>query len=87
MDCLIQFFLLAVDKLEQMLGSYGPAQEPYVKNFPPEESPTGMLARSGSYHVKSRVTDDDKNVYIGTFAVCRLWLSSSSCSSVLTIRT
>ncbi|KAI5116544.1 hypothetical protein M0805_004327 [Coniferiporia weirii] len=56
---------IKVDKLEQMLGSYGPSQggEPYVKNFPTEESPSGMVARSGTYSVKSRVVDDDKEVY------------------------
>lgn len=25
--------------------------------------PSGMLARSGTYNVRSRVTDDDKNIY------------------------
>ncbi|KAH7924053.1 E set domain-containing protein [Leucogyrophana mollusca] len=54
-----------VDKMEQMLGSYGPHPkgEAYAKNFDPEESPSGMLARSGSYNVKSRVIDDDGEVY------------------------
>ncbi|GJE84484.1 rho GDP-dissociation inhibitor [Phanerochaete sordida] len=54
-----------VDKMEQMLGSYGvnPKGEPYVKNFDPEESPSGMLARSGTYSVRSRVVDDDGEVY------------------------
>ncbi|KAI0720266.1 rho GDP-dissociation inhibitor [Cerioporus squamosus] len=54
-----------VDKMEQMLGSYGPHPkgEPYVKNFDTEESPSGMLARSGTYHVRSRVVDDDGEVY------------------------
>ncbi|TFK43380.1 immunoglobulin E-set [Crucibulum laeve] len=54
-----------VDKLEQMLGSYGPSPsgEPYTKNFDPEESPSGMLARSGHYAVRSRVVDDDGEVY------------------------
>ncbi|KAH9482824.1 Rho GDP-dissociation inhibitor [Psilocybe cubensis] len=54
-----------VDKMEQMLGSYGPSPDgkPYAKNFEPEESPSGMLARSGTYHVKSRVVDDDGEVY------------------------
>ncbi|KAF9469026.1 immunoglobulin E-set [Collybia nuda] len=54
-----------VDKLEQMLGSYGPSPtgEPYTKNFDPEESPSGMLARSGSYAARSRVVDDDGEVY------------------------
>lgn len=61
------YLSLAVDKLEQMLGSYGPSPtgEPYIKNFEPEESPSGMLARSGSYNVKSRVIDDDGEVYAG----------------------
>jgi Rho GDP-dissociation inhibitor len=56
---------IKVDKLEQMLGSYGPApnHEPYVKNFDPEESPSGVLARSGTYNVRSRVIDDDNAVY------------------------
>jgi len=56
---------IKVDKLEQMLGSYGPSPtgEPYVKNFDPEESPSGMVARSGTYNVRSRVVDDDGEVY------------------------
>jgi Rho GDP-dissociation inhibitor len=51
-----------------MLGSYGPHPEgtPYIKTFDKEESPSGMLARSGTYHVRSRVVDDDKEVYAGT---------------------
>jgi len=54
-----------VDKLEQMLGSYGPHPqgEAYAKNFDTEESPSGMLARSGTYNVVSRVIDDDKEIY------------------------
>lgn len=58
--------ILKVDKLEQMLGSYGPRTEPYTKNFDPDESPSGFLARSGSYNVRSRVIDDDGEVYAGT---------------------
>ncbi|KAI6152038.1 immunoglobulin E-set [Pisolithus tinctorius] len=56
---------LKVEKMEQMLGSYGPHPngEPYIKDFDPEESPTGMIARSGTYNVKSRVVDDDGEVY------------------------
>lgn len=52
-----------------MLGSYGPSptDEPYIKNFEPEESPSGILARSGNYSVKSRVVDDDGEVYAGLF--------------------
>jgi Rho GDP-dissociation inhibitor len=56
-----------VDKLEQMLGSYGPGKDPYTKNFEPEVSPSGMLARTGSYQVRSRVIDDDGEVYAGSF--------------------
>ncbi|KIM46020.1 hypothetical protein M413DRAFT_441088 [Hebeloma cylindrosporum] len=54
-----------VDKMEQMLGSYGPSPngQPYTKNFEPEESPSGLLARSGTYSVRSRVVDDDGEVY------------------------
>ncbi|EJD53994.1 E set domain-containing protein [Auricularia subglabra TFB-10046 SS5] len=52
-----------VDKLEQMLGSYAPQQAAYTKNFDPEESPSGMLARSGTYNVRSRVIDDDGEIY------------------------
>jgi Rho GDP-dissociation inhibitor len=50
-----------------MLGSYGPSPEgqPYTKVFDPEESPSGMLARSGKYEVTSRVLDDDGEVYAG----------------------
>ncbi|CAA7259551.1 unnamed protein product [Cyclocybe aegerita] len=56
---------IKVDKLEQMLGSYGPSPtgEAYAKNFDPEESPSGMLARTGTYNVRSRVIDDDGEVY------------------------
>ena len=52
-----------------MLGSYGPQERPYTKNFDSEESPSGMLARSGSYNVRSRVVDDDGEVYAGTCLV------------------
>ncbi|KAG8942989.1 hypothetical protein FRC04_003275 [Tulasnella sp. 424] len=56
---------IKVDKLEQMIGSYGPKPDgtPYESNFPTEESPSGMLARSGTYNVKSRIVDDDGTVY------------------------
>lgn len=62
----LKFFV--VDGLEQMLGSYAPSPDgsPYTKDFEPEESPTGMLARSGTYNVRSRVLDDDKEIYIGS---------------------
>ena len=49
-----------------MLGSYPPhPEEVRIKDFEPEESPSGLLARSGSYHVRSRVVDDDNNTVAG----------------------
>lgn len=49
-----------VDKLDSMVGSFGPTTEPMVKRFVNEEAPAGMLARSGTYSARSRVIDDDK---------------------------
>lgn len=56
--------------MEQMLGSYsvksGENQDGIIiKNFPEEDSPSGMIARSGTYNVKSRVVDDDGHIYAG----------------------
>ncbi|KAJ7781388.1 immunoglobulin E-set [Mycena metata] len=67
-----------VDKLEQMLGSYGPHPkgEPYIKNFDTDHSPSGMIARSGTYNVKSRVVDDDGEVYADwewSFKLAKEW--------------
>ncbi|KAF7964813.1 hypothetical protein HWV62_2747, partial [Athelia sp. TMB] len=69
---------IRVDKLEQMLGSYGPTPDgkPYTKVFDPEESPSGMLARSGTYNVRSRVLDDDGEVYADwtwSFKLAKEW--------------
>jgi Rho GDP-dissociation inhibitor len=47
---------MKVDKLEEMVGSYGPSPDAYTKKFSIEEAPSGMLAR-GSYGVKSRFID------------------------------
>jgi len=54
-----------------MLGAYAPSPDgsPYTKKFPEEESPSGMLARSGTYNVRSRVIDDDGQIYAGA-----LWI-------------
>lgn len=59
--------LSPVDKLEQMIGSYGPKPDgtPYESNFPTEESPSGMIARTGTYYVRSRIIDDDAQVHAG----------------------
>lgn len=50
-----------------MAGSFGPSKDgaPHTVNFPPEESPSGVIARTGTYNVRSRITDDDKEVYAG----------------------
>lgn len=45
---------ITVDKLEEMIGSYGPRPEPYEKRFAQEEAPSGMLARGGNNTVRSR---------------------------------
>lgn len=45
-------------QLEQMLGSYGAGQPPVTKKFLEEEAPSGMIARSGTYNVRSRLVDD-----------------------------
>ncbi|KAH8920580.1 E set domain-containing protein [Atractiella rhizophila] len=65
-----------VDKLESMIGSYGPSTDQLSKTFVSEESPSGMLARSGSYTVRSRVTDDDGHVHADfewTFKLGKEW--------------
>jgi len=54
---------IRVDKVEEMIGSYGPSAESYEKKFIPEEAPSGFMAR-GSYSVKSRFTDDDGFVHM-----------------------
>lgn len=67
---------IKVDKLHEMLGSYGPNTEVYEKRFPTEESPAGVLARSGQYQVRSRIIDDDSNVYLDfewSFRITKEW--------------
>ncbi|KAK6539763.1 hypothetical protein TWF694_009958 [Orbilia ellipsospora] len=54
---------IKVDKTEEMLGSYGPKAEPYMKRLGKEEAPSGMIAR-GSYVAMSRFTDDDKTIHL-----------------------
>jgi Rho GDP-dissociation inhibitor len=34
---------IKVDKIEEMIGSYGPSEVPVVKRFPPEEAPSGKF--------------------------------------------
>jgi len=54
---------IKVDKLEAMIGSYAPQTDSYSKKFLDEDAPSGMLARSGTYAVRSRVVDDDGHVH------------------------
>lgn len=66
----------------QMLGSYGPSSDgkPYERpNFHTEESPSGLLARQGSYNVRSKFIDDDGEVYAGaSLDLCDISLPSTS---------
>ena len=67
--------------------------KPYVKNFNTEESPSGMIARSGTYNVRSRVIDDDGEVYSGMLFVDtrslhlltlrRLWMVLQACQGMV----
>ena len=63
-----------VDKLEQMVGSYGPSPQPMIKRFPAEEAPSGMLAR-GTYNCRSRVTDDGEPQSIARQCSLRLMIA------------
>ncbi|EJT97744.1 E set domain-containing protein [Dacryopinax primogenitus] len=54
---------LTVDRLDAMIGSYTAGEAPYRKQMHTESAPSGLIARSGSYTARSRVTDDDKEVY------------------------
>ncbi|KAJ3193323.1 hypothetical protein HK101_005044 [Irineochytrium annulatum] len=57
------FNICEVDKMEEMLGSYGPSADSYEKKFALEEAPSGMIAR-GHYSVKSRFVDDDAHCHL-----------------------
>ena len=46
-----------------MVGSYGPKNEAHTFTTPVDEAPSGMISRA-TYLVKSRFTDDDKNIYL-----------------------
>lgn len=52
-----------VDRMEEMIGSYPPRTEPYVKRFAPSVAPSGFLARSGTNSVRTRIVDDDGSVF------------------------
>lgn len=46
-----------------MVGSYGPKSEIQTYKTPVDTAPSGMISR-GHYTVKSKFTDDDKNIYL-----------------------
>lgn len=52
-----------MDKNSFMVGSYGPKTEVQSYMTPTETAPSGMMSR-GHYSVKSKFTDDDKNIYL-----------------------
>ncbi|KZO92143.1 rho GDP-dissociation inhibitor [Calocera viscosa TUFC12733] len=54
---------LTVDKMDAMIGSYTATETPYTKQLASEQAPKGVVARSGTYHARSRVVDDDKEVF------------------------
>ncbi|KAM9391866.1 rho GDP-dissociation inhibitor 1 isoform 1-T2 [Pholidichthys leucotaenia] len=64
-----------VDKLDFMVGSYGPRAEEYTTVTSVEEAPKGMIAR-GCYTVKSKFTDDDKTDHLSwewTLSIKKDW--------------
>lgn len=54
---------LPVDKMTHMVGSYAPKTEMQSYTTPPEDAPSGMMAR-GNYTVHSLFTDDDKHEHL-----------------------
>jgi len=66
---------IPVDKMSHMVGSYAPKTEIQSYTTPPEDAPTGLMAR-GSYTVHSLFTDDDKNEHLKwewTFEIKKDW--------------
>ncbi|KAI8794585.1 rho GDP-dissociation inhibitor 1 [Biomphalaria glabrata] len=54
---------IQVDKMKQMMGSYGPKRELQSFTTQQEDAPSGLLMR-GDYKIKSRFVDDDQNEYV-----------------------
>ncbi|KAI5698765.1 hypothetical protein M8J76_006841 [Diaphorina citri] len=64
-----------VDKMVHMVGSYPPSLELQSYTTPPEDAPSGMLAR-GVYSVQSLFTDDDDAEHLKwewTFEIKKSW--------------
>lgn len=76
--CVLVLTLHAVDKSNEMLGSYSPVEKPYEVVMPRngwEEAPSGMLAR-GSYTAVTKFVDDDKQTHLEfeyAFAIRKGW--------------
>ncbi|XP_064600475.1 rho GDP-dissociation inhibitor 1-like [Liolophura sinensis] len=54
---------IKVDKSNFMVGSYPPRKEIQSYTTPPDEAPSGFIAR-GQYKVDSQFTDDDNHNYL-----------------------
>lgn len=64
-----------VDKMTHMVGSYAPKNELQSYKTPPEDAPSGMVAR-GKYSVHSLFTDDDNHEHLKwewTFEIKKNW--------------
>lgn len=64
-----------VDKMTHMVGSYAPKTEMQSYTTPPEDAPSGLMAR-GTYSVNSLFTDDDKHEHLKwewTFEIKKDW--------------
>jgi len=69
---------IRVDSESHMVGSYGPKLDLQSFLTKPDEAPAGMIAR-GEYTIKSKFTDDDKNVYLAwdwTLKIKKDWKDS-----------
>lgn len=66
---------IRVNKDTVMIGSYPPSMTAHQYKFPPEECPSGMLAR-GEYSATTTFTDDDKVCHLKysyTFKISKQW--------------
>lgn len=55
--------VIPVDKMNFMMGSYGPKDEAYVFKSQAFTAPSGMLAR-GKYNCNTKFVDDDKKNHL-----------------------
>ena len=66
---------IKVDKIDQRFGNLEPDDQPHLLCFDWGESPSGLVARSGSYNVQSRlICDEDGGVVANvewSFKLCK----------------